>query len=46
MHARKAAELFGASDIFDHILSKPGFILDDQGWSWIRFTGVIRDLDA
>jgi FMN phosphatase YigB (HAD superfamily) len=44
-HAEKAAELFGVADIFDHIISKPGFVLDDQGWNWIRFTRVIRHLD-
>lgn len=45
-HARRAAELCEASDIFDHIISKPGYILDDKGWSWIRFTGVIKDLST
>lgn len=44
-HARKAAELFGVVDLFDHIISKPGFILDDKGWTWTRFSRVIRDLD-
>lgn len=43
-HARKAAALFGIADLFDVITSKPGYIVDDKGWSWTRFTGVIRSI--
>lgn len=43
-HASNAAELAGLADVFDHILSKPGEIVDDQGWRWIRFTREISDL--
>jgi hypothetical protein len=24
------------------VLSKPGYIIDDLGWSWIKYTKVIR----
>jgi hydroxymethylpyrimidine pyrophosphatase-like HAD family hydrolase len=44
-HARRAAEMAGLSDVFDHILSKPGYIVDDQGWRWIQYTRVITDPD-
>lgn len=44
-HAKEAAELFGVTDVFDHIVSKPGYILDDRGWDWINFTRVIRHLN-
>ena len=40
-HARNAAELFGVTDLFAAIISKPGYIVDDKGWSWIRFTQVV-----
>jgi predicted mannosyl-3-phosphoglycerate phosphatase (HAD superfamily) len=44
-HARKFATLFGVQDLFDHILSKPGYIVDNHGWSWIQYTRVIKSLD-
>ena len=31
--------------IFDHVLSKPGYVLDDKGWTWIKFTRVIKSAD-
>lgn len=43
-HARKAARLAGIEAIFSHILSKPGYIVDDQGWGWTHYTRVIYDL--
>lgn len=43
-HARKYAELFRIVDLFDVICSKPGYIVDDQGWGWIKYTGVIEHL--
>jgi len=41
-HARRAAQAAGIEHLFDHILSKPGYILDDQGWSWVKYTQVMR----
>jgi hydroxymethylpyrimidine pyrophosphatase-like HAD family hydrolase len=43
-HATKYAELFGIADVFDLICSKPGYIVDDQGWGWVKYTKVIRSL--
>lgn len=43
-HARKAAEIAGMTEAFDHILSKPGYVLDDQGWGWIKYTRVVGAL--
>jgi len=31
--------------IFDHVLSKPGYVLDDKGWTWVKFTRVIKSAD-
>jgi phosphoglycolate phosphatase-like HAD superfamily hydrolase len=45
-HAQKAADLFGVADLFDDIVGKPGYVLDDLGWSWIKYTRVITRLDA
>jgi hypothetical protein len=40
-HAEAIAEQFSLVQLFDVILSKPGFVLDDQGWNWIVYTRVI-----
>lgn len=40
-HSRRYAELFGITELFNLICSKPGFIVDDQGWSWIQYTRVL-----
>ena len=43
-YAQAAAERFGVTELFDDIISKPGYLLDDQGWGWIKYTRVIRSL--
>lgn len=43
-YAQAVAEKFGVTELFDDIVSKPGYVLDDQGWSWIKYTHVIRSL--
>lgn len=40
-HARTVAEKFGVAELFTHILSKPGYVVDDQGWGWIKYTRVV-----
>ena len=42
-HAKKAAETACLSDIFTTITSKPGYIVDDKGWEWIKYTRIIRN---
>lgn len=44
-YAKKAAEFFRVSHLFDVIVSKPGVILDDRGWTWVRDTRIVRSLD-
>lgn len=44
-HALASAQRFQLVDLFDHIISKPGFIVDDHGWGWIRFTHVVSFLE-
>jgi hydroxymethylpyrimidine pyrophosphatase-like HAD family hydrolase len=41
-HAENYAKKFGVLDIFDLICSKPGYVVDDQGWGWVKYTKVIR----
>ena len=43
-HAEDAAKASGTLDLWTAIIGKPGYIVDDQGWKWIRFTKVIRRL--
>lgn len=45
-HARTAAVKANIEDIFDHIISKPGYIVDDQGWDWIKYTKIVRSMDS
>ncbi len=40
-YARSVAEALGLADLFDHIISKPGFVFDDAGWSWVRYTQIL-----
>lgn len=45
-HAQRCARAFGIEDLFVVICSKPGYVVDDQGWGWIKFTRVVRSLVA
>jgi hydroxymethylpyrimidine pyrophosphatase-like HAD family hydrolase len=37
-YARRVAETLGCADLFVAILAKPGYIVDDEGWQWIKWT--------
>ena len=41
-YAKRKAESHKVTDLFDYIISKPGYIVDDKGWHWIKFTKVIN----
>jgi len=41
-HARMMAKRCECVELFDHIVSKPGYVVDDLGWSWIKYTEVVR----
>lgn len=43
-HARNRAIQRGVVELFDLICSKPGYVVDDQGWGWIKYTKVIKSL--
>lgn len=40
-HAQAAAQLCAVVDLFTVIIGKPGLILDDQNWGWIRHTEAV-----
>lgn len=40
-YAETVAAIAGIEDHFTAIVSKPGFIVDDLGWSWIKYTHVM-----
>lgn len=44
-HARTVAAQIGITELFDHIISKPFYVLDDNGWQWIKHTKVIRNFN-
>ena len=37
-HAEHVAQSLGVTDCFTVIISKPGYITDDRGWGWIKYT--------
>lgn len=41
-HARRVADGFGVLDLFAHVLTKPAYIVDDDGWAWTKHTNVIQ----
>jgi len=41
----RAVTEFKLQDVFNHVISKPGYIVDDWGWRWVKFTKVIRTSD-
>lgn len=43
-YARAVVFRFGLDGLFDAVVGKPGYLLDDLGWDWIRYTRVVRDL--
>lgn len=41
-HAMGAVELFGLQGLFDDVVSKPGYVVDDHGWGWTHYTCVVK----
>ncbi|WP_031386503.1 hypothetical protein [Desulfonatronum thiodismutans] len=40
-YAQDAVDLAGIGDVVDLVLSKPGYVVDDTGWNWIRETLIV-----
>jgi hypothetical protein len=34
-------ERFGLQDHFSAVIGKPGYIVDDMGWGWTKFTKIV-----
>jgi hydroxymethylpyrimidine pyrophosphatase-like HAD family hydrolase len=41
-HAEKVAQKYGIEDHFTAIIGKPGYVVDDLGWAWVKFTKIVR----
>lgn len=41
-YAQRIAEEYDISHCFTAIIGKPGYIVDDRGWSWIQYTEVVK----
>lgn len=40
-YAQAMVARYRMENLFDDVVSKPGFILDDKGWEWTRYTAVV-----
>ena len=40
-YAIATAKHLGVAELFGDIVSKPGYIIDDQGWEWIKYTEIV-----
>lgn len=41
-YAKQVAQHLEVEQLFDSIISKPGAIVDDKGWSWVKWTKVLE----
>lgn len=41
-HARMIAQIGNCEDLFSHIISKPGYIIDDKNWRWTSFVTRLK----
>jgi hypothetical protein len=41
-YAIEAAKRMECEDLFEAIISKPGIIIDDQRWGWIKYTRAMH----
>lgn len=44
-YAQLAATKAVMNDVFDAVISKPGYVVDDQGWQWTKYTRVINTFE-
>lgn len=40
-YAASIAERHGVTDVFDHIISKPGYVVDDMGLGWTKYIKTV-----
>ena len=44
-HAEDTCKKAGLDDVFDYVISKPSYVVDDVGWEWTKYTKVIDPTD-
>lgn len=44
-HAQRAIDNLGLAGLFDVVISKPGYIVDDKGWAWIKWTKIVTSFE-
>ena len=44
-NANRAVRTAGITDIIDQTLCKPGYVVDDKGWSWTKYVKQIRSIE-
>ena len=44
-HAEDTCKKAGLDDVFDYVISKPSYVVDDVGWEWTKYTKVINPTD-
>ena len=42
-NAERAAKQSGLEGVFNILMSKPGYIVDDKQWSWTKYTRVVTN---
>lgn len=41
-HAERAVAEFGLEGVFSAVIGKPGYLVDDLGWGWTKYTRVLK----
>tara|TARA_R110002012_G_scaffold88308_2_gene217649 strand:- start:1186 stop:1509 length:324 start_codon:yes stop_codon:yes gene_type:complete len=41
-HAIDTCKKAGLNNVFDYVISKPSYVVDDKGWEWTKYTKVIN----
>jgi hypothetical protein len=42
VHAVDTCKKAGLDNVFDYVISKPSYVVDDKGWEWTKYTKVIN----
>lgn len=45
-YAKEIAEQTKTTHFFKQIISKPSYIVDDQGWKWTRYVNTVTNLNG
>ena len=45
VYADRICKKAGLNDVFNYVISKPSYLVDDKGWGWTKYTKVINPID-